>query len=196
MRKTTGRVRPSIRSWRIIATNGRVARPRRDEDVGPLVIGQEHELALRADHPHAVTDRQAPQQRGECPTLDESHVELVAVRAGDRRRRGDRIRALHDLALDHDPDRHVLAALEGGRIAVEPDPEVGERLVLVLASDERGVVLRRLGIDEPGVGEEVSHVRMVPGARGAAGCHPALTGVTNRPLVGARVSRSRPGADR
>ena len=30
----------------------RIARPRRDEDVGPLVVGLEHELALRADHPH------------------------------------------------------------------------------------------------------------------------------------------------
>ena len=147
----------------------RIAGPRRDEDVRPLVVGLEHELALRADHPHGVTDRQAPQQRRERPALDEPHVELVAVRARDRRRRGDRVGTLDDLAVDHDPDGHVLAALERRRIAVETDPEVGQGLVLVLAPHERGVVLRRIGIDLPGIGQELGHVRMVPGATSARG---------------------------
>ncbi len=47
--------------------------------MGPAVVGEEGEAALRADHPHAVADRQLPQQRGERAALDESDVELVAL---------------------------------------------------------------------------------------------------------------------
>ena len=117
----------------------------------PVVVGQEHELALRTDHPHAVPDRQPPQQRREGPALDKPDVHLVAVGPGRRRRRRDRIRALDHTALDHHADRHVLAALERGRIAVEADPEVGERIVLVDPADEGRVVLLRRGFDDPRV---------------------------------------------
>ena len=47
----------------------------------PLVVGLEHELALRPDHPHALADRHPPQQRRERPALDEADVELVALGA-------------------------------------------------------------------------------------------------------------------
>ena len=89
----------------------------------------------------------SPQERRERPALDEPDVELVALGAGHGRRRRDRVRPLHDLAVDHHPDRHVLAGLERRRLAVEPDPEVGERIGLVLATDESGVVLGGRGVD-------------------------------------------------
>ncbi len=71
------------------------------------------------------------------PPCDEAQVELVAGVAGDAGARRDRVRPLHDLAVDEDADRHVLAGLEGGRLAVEADPEVGQALDLGLAPHER-----------------------------------------------------------
>ncbi len=123
----------------------------------PLVLGLEDELAFRADHPHSLADRHPPQQRGERPALDEADVELVAVCSGDDGRRGHGIRALDDLAVDHDPDRHVLAGLERRRVAVEADPEVGERVGFVLAPHESGVVDGRLRVDKARISGEFGH---------------------------------------
>ncbi len=131
----------------------RVARARRDEDVGPLVVGLEHELALRPDHPHPMPDRQVPQDRREGAALDEAHIELIAGLAGDARRRCDRIRPLHDLAVDEDPDRHVLPGFEGGRLAIEADPEAGQAVDPVLAPDQGGVVALVVGVDDPAAGD-------------------------------------------
>ena len=57
----------------------------------------------------------------------------------------------------------------GRRVAVETDPEVGQGLVLVLAPHQCGVVLGRIGVDRPGVGQELGHVGMVPGLRAHIG---------------------------
>jgi len=65
---------------------GRDTGPRRDVQVGPLVVGLQEELALRPDHPHPVADRQLEEHRRERPALDEADVELVALRRGHGRR--------------------------------------------------------------------------------------------------------------
>ena len=129
---------------------GRDAGPGRDVQVRPRVLGLEHELALGPDHPHRVAHRQPPEQRGEALDRDQPHVELVAL-AGDARGGGDRVGALHELAVGDDADGHVLPGLEGDRIAVVADPEEGEVIGLVDAAHERGVVLLRLGRDDAGV---------------------------------------------
>ena len=84
------------------------------------------------------------------PPSHEAQVDLVAGVARVARRRRHRIRPLDDLAVDEDADRHVLARLEGRRLAVEPDPEVGQALVLVDATDQRRVVALVIGRDDAG----------------------------------------------
>src|SRR5439155_1380075 len=62
---------------------------------------------------------------------------------------------------DHHSDRHVLAGLERRRIAFEADPEVGERLGLVLAPDEASVVDLGLRIDRERQRRGLGHRRAV-----------------------------------
>jgi hypothetical protein len=77
-----------------------------------------------------------------------SDVELVAtvtrVAGGGR----DGVRTLPELAIGDDADRHVLAGLEGDRISVELDPEVGQFVRVIDSSDEGGVVLGGGGVDD------------------------------------------------
>ena len=137
--------------------------------MGSVIVRPEDELALRSDHPHPVAHGQFPEQRRERPALDEPDVELIPLGADDGRRGRHRIRSLHDLAVDHDPDCHVLAAHERGGLAVESDPEVGQRVRLVLAADEPGVVDGRLGVDHPRLRRhEVGHGGILPGETGRA----------------------------
>src|SRR4051812_13230572 len=112
----------------------------------PVVVGIEGELAFRPDHPHPMADRELPQEWRELAALDEPDVHLVALVAGYARVGRNGIGSLDDprrkpsLALREDPDRHVLAGLEGRRVAVEPNEERGQRLGVVDPPDEAGVV--------------------------------------------------------
>ncbi|MEO5941712.1 MAG: hypothetical protein ABIZ72_11755 [Candidatus Limnocylindrales bacterium] len=56
----------------------------------------------------------------------------------------------------HHPDGHVLARLESGWLAEEENPEVRQRLSLILPSDEAGV-LRGARIDRGQRDGEVGH---------------------------------------
>ena len=140
---TVRRGAPSASVWRIIEMNGAMPVPvetnrcvrsssgsSRNLPFGPIIrirwpTGSRHSSGVN------VHDR------------DEPDVELVAVGAGVARRGRDRVRPLHELAVGEDADRHVLAGLERGRLAVELHPEVGEVVGLVDAPHERRVVLRR-----------------------------------------------------
>ena len=65
LRKTARRGRPGGERVAHHRDERGIAGARRDEQVRPVVVGLEQELALRADHPHPVADRQVPQQRRE-----------------------------------------------------------------------------------------------------------------------------------
>ena len=102
----------------------RDAGPGRDEQVRPIVVGLEHELALRSDHPHPVADRQPPEQRRERAALDQPDVELVAAR---RRRRAAARRPstgrCTSLPSAKTPIVMYWPGSNGVGLAVEPDPE-------------------------------------------------------------------------
>ena len=121
------------------------------------VVGLEHELALRADHPHPGPRLEAPEQRREADDGDQADVELVALGARDGRRRRHRIRPLPELLVGEDPDRHVLPRLEGDRLVVEPDPDGGQVLRVVDPLHQGGVVLGGVSGDDAGVLGVVGH---------------------------------------
>ena len=140
--------------------------------MGARVNRLQHEAALRSDHAHPVADRQAPERGREADHRHVADVELVALRAGRARRRRNRVGTLHELVVGEDADGHVLARLEVRGLAVELHPEVRQVVGLVLAPDERRVVLRRVGRDDSLIDDvhdlwvlRLGHVhRMVPSA--------------------------------
>ena len=83
-----------------------------------------------------------------CKRAAPNQPEIQFVTAIERaRRRGDGVGALHELLADLHPDRHVLAGFERGRYAVRLDPNAGERVGIVDACREGGVVGGIVGQD-------------------------------------------------
>lgn len=120
--------------------------------MGPIVVRLEGEPAFRANHPHPITNGEAPQQRSELAASDESDVELIAVRTGDIGIGGDREWSLNDPSIGEYANSHVLTRLERLPVGIESDPEIGERVVLVDAPNQRRVVLGRRRIDHSRIG--------------------------------------------
>ena len=87
-------------------------------------------------------------RRREAKDGHQAHVELEALLTGGLRRRGHRVRALIELVIGVDADGHVLAGLEVGHRPVGADPEAGQRVVVVFALHQRGVVLLRRRLDD------------------------------------------------
>ena len=93
-----------------------------------------------------MADGKREDKRRKRTATDESEVELIAAIQGARRR-GNRVGALHELLTDLYADRHVLAGLKRGRHAIGLDPDAGERVGVVDACREGGVVGGVVGKD-------------------------------------------------
>ena len=140
-----------------------VAGSRRDENVGPVVVRTEDELALRTDHPHPVADRQFPQQRRERSAMP------AARRTRSRPSRP--------------PSEVTRPSTATGRIARRPRPRssctgrvrtasVPPRTAprsrptswsLPRCRTRQALADRRLGIDDPRWHHGFGRPRMVPG---------------------------------
>ena len=88
-----------------------------------------------------MTDREREDERRKRTAADESKVELVAA-IKRARRRGDGVGALYELLAHLHADRHVLAGLEWCWHAIWLDPDAGERVGIVDACCEGGVIGR------------------------------------------------------
>ena len=125
-----------------------------------LIVGLQHEAALGPDHAHLVADGQAPEQRREAQDGHQAHIELIALSGPGRWSRGHRVGSLVEHVIGIHADGHVLAGLEVSSLAIRPDPEACQvRHLIVLAPDERGVVLLIVGGDDARVAEVFRHAR-------------------------------------
>ena len=93
-----------------------------------------------------MADGKREDKRRKGATTDESKVELIAA-IQCARRGGNGVGALHELLTDLYADRHVLAGLKRGRHAIGLDPDAGERVGVVDACREGGVVGGVVGKD-------------------------------------------------